>query len=280
MSAYVLGIDGGGTKTRAIILDQDGKVCGSGIAGPSNYDDLGVEAAYANVSAAVEHARGQASLEASPFDAVFLGMAGVVSEADHAVIRTMAERLNLSAQVGVDHDCRIGLAGGLSGRPGIVLIAGTGSSCYGRRADGQNWRSGGWGGLLADEGGAYWFGVQAMQAAVRAYDGRGPMTTLLPAVQAALKIDDLNDIMHRVYVQTMTRTDIATLAPLVTQAAHAKDTIALMLLERGAVELAACVTAVAAHLEMREAEVVLVGGMFEVGDLLPLHTLLDETHFS
>lgn len=114
MKRYVLGVDGGGTKTKAVIADEEGHVHGLGIGGPSNYDDVGMEKAKVGIAEA-------------------LWMAGVVSEKDRAVIHAIARELSLAADgnIDIDHDCRIALAGGLSGRPGIVLIAGTGSSCYG-----------------------------------------------------------------------------------------------------------------------------------------------------
>src|SRR6185436_17233044 len=137
----------------------------------------------------------------------------------------IAEDMHLAPaeQIGIDHDCRIALAGGLSGRPGIVLIAGTGSSCFGMNAAGEAWRSGGWGHLLADEGSGYWLGVKGLEAAVRAYDGRGAPTALLDQLQRHLGLPDMNDIMHRLYVTGMSRAELAALAPIVIAAAADGD---------------------------------------------------------
>jgi N-acetylglucosamine kinase-like BadF-type ATPase len=139
MSSLVLGIDGGGTKTLASICDTQGHVLGMGTAGPSNIDDVGLEIASQNIAQAVSAARAQAKLEPQIFDAAFLGLAGIVSEPDREVVRGIARKLELAtyAQTGVDHDCRIALAGGLAGRPGVVLIVGTGSSCFGVNAVGD-----------------------------------------------------------------------------------------------------------------------------------------------
>src|SRR6185436_18935145 len=121
MKRYVLGIDGGGTKTRAVIAEAEGHVLGSGVGGPSNYDDVGMERAKAGIAEAVRMARQQSGLPEARLASVFLGMAGVVSEQDRSVIHAIARELNLAddQNVDVDHDCRIALAGGLSGRPGI-----------------------------------------------------------------------------------------------------------------------------------------------------------------
>src|SRR6185295_10692025 len=119
---YVLGIDGGGTKTYATIISTSGQLLGAGVAGPSNYHDVGVEATKANIGKAIGIASKLAGLTAPKFEAAFIGLASVSSAKDRAVIQSIAQALNLPAdeRLGIDHDCRIALAGGLSGRPGIV----------------------------------------------------------------------------------------------------------------------------------------------------------------
>ncbi|NSW52156.1 MAG: ATPase [Anaerolineae bacterium] len=266
MARFVLGIDGGGTRTRAWILDETGRLCGSAHSGASNYDDIGIEAASREIGAAAAAARQQAGLPPRPLDAAFLGLGGVASAADRAILKQIALSLQLApeAMIGVDHDLRIALAGGLSGRPGIVQIAGTGSSCYGRNAAGESWRSGGWGPLIADEGSGYWLGIQAMKAATRGYDGRGRATPLVSAVLAHLGLAHMDEIMFRVYGQAMTRAEIAALAPLVIDAAQAGDETSLAILDEGAREMADCVLAVARRLGLEGGcELALTGGVFQ-----------------
>lgn len=259
-----LGIDGGGTRTRAVLVDENGRFQGCGLAGPSNYDDIGIAAAQNNIQTAVTAAFHQTNQPVQTCAAAFLGLAGIVSDDDRAIIRTIASNLALAPSefVGVDHDIRIALAGGLSGRPGIALIAGTGSACYGRNAKGQSWRAGGWGQLIGDEGSSYWLGVQAMRAAVFAFDGRGPQTELESVILNRLHLPDLNDIMHHLYNVGMSRSEIASLAPLVVATAEASDKVANSLLDQAAHDLATSVTAVATELDLREkSELVLIGGL-------------------
>lgn len=260
-----LGIDGGGTRTRAALLDADRRLLGEGEGGPSNIDDVGEAGARANIAAAVAAARARAGLPDTAFAAAFLGMAGVTSDDDRAVIRRIAHTLKLAptACIDVDHDCRIALAGGLSGRPGIVLITGTGSSCYGRTAAGAHWMTGGRGHLIADEGSGYWYGLNAIRAAVRHHDGRGPSTVLHDRVLTALGIDTIEAVMHRLYVVGVTRPEIAALAPLVIAAAEAGDGVAQRLFLEGARELAECVEAVAQRLGFASgpSELALTGGL-------------------
>ena len=271
MTRYVLGIDGGGTKTQAFIVDDSGRLCGTGLGGSSNYDDVGVDVTQSSIGQAVDAARQIARLPETPFAAAFLGMAGVVSPTDRGIIRDIAQKLNLALPetIGVDHDCRIALAGGLSGRPGIVQIVGTGSSTFGISSDGEGWRSGGWGQLISDEGSGYWLGVQAMKTAVSAFDGRIDNTSLLEKVQTHLKLPHINDIMHRIYITGLSRAEVAALAPLVIEAAQAGDDAALGLIEQGTQDLAECVFAVARHLNFTAGpcELAMVGGLFRAGDI-------------
>ncbi|HYE57073.1 MAG TPA: BadF/BadG/BcrA/BcrD ATPase family protein, partial [Rhodothermales bacterium] len=269
MTPYVLGIDGGGTKTLAAIVDTEGRLHGLGRGGPSNIDDVGVETARRHVATAVAQARLEGGLREENFGAVFLGMAGVVSEKDRTAILDLVAPLELAPQgcIGVDHDCRTALAGGLTGRPGLVLIVGTGSACYGRNAAGEDWRAGGWGHLISDEGGSYWLGVEALKAAVRVWDGRAPATLLTDAVASHLGLVAPDDLLHRLYVVGHSRAEIAALAPLVTDAACAGDAVAQRLIAEGAAELARCVEAVAVRLGLEEAELALVGGLLQAGEV-------------
>ncbi len=271
MTRYVLGVDGGGTKTHVAIVAEDGRLCGVGLAGPGNFDDVGIAGAQANIGQAVAMAQRAAGLNGISFEAVFLGIAGVISVKDRAVIQQMAQNLALTSpgQVEVDHDCRIALAGGLAGRPGIVLITGTGSSCYGMNAAGESWRAGGWGPLISDEGSSYWLGAQAIRAAVNAFDGRIEATLLMDKVLEHLGLTAMDQIMHRIYVPGLSRSEVASLAPLVIETAQAGDRVSLALLNQGTQDLAECVLAVARRLGLAEnsCELAVVGGLSQAGDI-------------
>lgn len=267
----VLGIDGGATKTHAIIMNAAGEIVGEGFGGVGNYTVIGAQGAQQSFGDAVAAARRAAGLDETPFDAAFLGLASVVSETDHRIIRNIAEALALAPpeRIGIDHDCRIALAGGLSGRPGIVQICGTGSSTFGMNAAGEGWRVGGWGRTISDEGSAYWMGVEAMRAAVRAYDGRDGETALLAEVLDFLAIPHIDYIYQPLYVQGMNKTEIARLAPRVIRVAQAGDAKARQIIERGMALVAECVEAAAQKLGMAGApvELALVGGIFNAGEI-------------
>ena len=279
-SDFILGVDGGGTSTRAAIVDRNGKLVGMAQAGPSNYDDIGAAAAQQNIDDAIQQARITVGLGQQPFASVYFGMAGVVTEYDRSAIRQIARNLHVADanKIGVDHDCRIALAGGLSGRPGIVLITGTGSSCYGRNADGEEWLSGGWGYLLADEGSGYWLGLQALRTATGVHDGTLPYSALYDVVRSRLNLNELRELMHRLYVQGMSRSEIATFAPLVTESAQQGDGASIRILEQAGNVLAACVFSVAKRLRLTDngCEILQIGGLVNAGDvyLQPLRSAI------
>ncbi len=260
----VLGIDGGGTHTRAALLDDAGRVLGIGNAGASNYQSVGIENARENIRAAVAGAYRTAGLAQRPAAAAFLGMAGVASPADRAAIEAIACQLDLAATLGIDHDIRTALVGGLAGEEGIALIAGTGSSCYGRKRDGQWWRSGGWGGLLDDGGSGYWLGLQGLVAITRAADARAEPTMLSVLLMRALGLEDINDILRVIEHKRHSRMEIAALAPLVLHAWNDGDRSATAIVERGADELGLMATAVAAQLGWKDRPhaIVTIGGLF------------------
>lgn len=266
MTSLYLGVDGGGTKTQCAICDEAGQVLGSGLAGASGIDSVGAQVATVSIAAAVTQARQQAGVGDQSFAGVFFGMAGVVSADDRAIIRAIAQELQLGPHVGVDHDIRISLAGGLSGRPGIALIAGTGSSCFGRNAQGERWQAGGWGHLISDEGSSYWLGWHAIRLAAGTADGRWHSTLLAP-VLAQLGIAHINDIHYRLYTTGIGKAEVAAFAPLVFQAAAGGDSQASQLIEQAAQELAQMVRAVAHHLgwATTPCEVTLTGGLWHAG---------------
>jgi glucosamine kinase len=266
----VLGIDGGGTSTRAVVATGNGTILGFGRAGSSNYDDVGVEATQENIRLAAEQAWLQSGQALRPADAVFLGMAGVVSDVDRAIIAKIAANLHLSAggSTGIDHDIRIALAGGLALKPGIVLIVGTGSSCYGRTAEGTSCRVGGWGYLLDDGGSSYYLGLEAVRAVVRSVDGRLGPTSLVGQIMSALGVQDMQEIMHRLYHPQMPRTEIAGLAHLVLEAAQQGDTLAQKIVQDGQDELALMVEVAARRLQFQPEDlfVTVTGGLAHSGE--------------
>lgn len=257
----VLGLDAGGTKTRAVICDETGQVLADVTAGAGNMDGVGQAVAQRSLREAVEAARTAAGN--LTIDAAFAGLAGVVTEQDREQATAMLAPALPGARLMIDHDCRVALAGGLSGRPGIVLIAGTGASCFGRNADGRAWLASGWGATFGDEGSGYWIAVEGVRAALRCHDGRGAKTSLGAVLWPALGISHPNDVLRYARSGAWKRPQIAALAPLVIEAASHGDQVAWSIVNQAADELSRAVDAVRRAVGLTGSfETVLAGGLW------------------
>ena len=237
--AYYLGVDGGGTKTLAVIVDAAGVERGRGLAGCANVKVTGLDAALNEVDAAIQAASAAAGCRA-PFAAAWLGLSGVDAPPDQALL--LPHLGALAKVVRLTNDAAL-LLGALSDGVGVALIAGTGSIALGRNAAGMQARAGGWGHLVGDEGSGYDMGRRALQAALRAADGRGPSTQLLDDILAAWALDDAAEIIGRVYPPG-DKAEIARLSRLVFAATKAGDRVADRIVRRGAAELAQAALAV------------------------------------
>lgn len=268
MQDFVLGVDGGGSTTRVALVSFDGQLLAEGSAGSGNLHDVGEEVLGNHLDRARRAAFGSLGLEPRPASAAFFGMASVVTPEDRARVARLASAFAPGESIHVDHDLRISLAGGLAGRPGIAVIAGTGSSCYGRNAEGNTWMAGGWGSLLDDRGSAFDLGRGALAACVREVDGRGPRTRLRERIREHLELSNWRELLSKVDEGELSRSGIAALAPLVTEAALDGDEVARGLIEAGVEELALAVQAVASKLDMSDPEVSPTGGLAAAG---PVH---------
>jgi N-acetylglucosamine kinase-like BadF-type ATPase len=197
-----------------------------------------------------------------------MGTGSVLGDADALVNREMLLALRAAREgaLQVDNDAWNAHAGGLLGRPGILLIAGTGSACLGRDDRGETWRAGGWGHLLDDRGSAFALGSAAMVAATRDADGRDVPTALTAVVRERLGLTDLREIFRRVHHDGLTRAEVAALAPEVVRLAGAGDAVAARLVEQGAQGLVEMVATVARRLAMTAPELALTGGLIERAD--------------
>ncbi len=260
---WFLGLDGGGTQTRVLVCDATGTQAGSGAAGGTNPHHTRAEGIARSFTAAIRAACAPLHLEPGEITAGFLGVAGVTDDAARAQVERLARAAGLAhARLGVDHDIRIALAGGLEGRPGVALVVGTGSSCYGRDAAGRTWQTGGWEALIGDEGSGYFLGREALRLAVRMADGRTVATALRARVFGWLGIQDVATILRRLGQPAITKPEVARLAPLVVELAEGGDSAARAILEEGARALAELV--VANHRSLPTGtgpEVVVTGGL-------------------
>lgn len=265
-SPLILGIDGGGTKTVAWLAplhdDGSGEILGRGQAGPGNPRAAGFETAQSNIAAAINAAFINAKLPPSPVSAACFGLAGAGRQIEQDRITAWAKSRGIAQAIRVVGDAEPILAAASEDNTGIALICGTGSLAWGRNAAGQTARSGGWGYLLGDEGSAYAIALAGLRAAVRAADGRGMETDLLPAFMQQLSADSPQDLVSQVYAPEMTRERLAGLASIVFDV-RSTDKVAEQIVAAAAADLAEMVATVAKQLRLppRGYTVALAGGV-------------------
>jgi N-acetylglucosamine kinase-like BadF-type ATPase len=181
----------------------------------------------------VKQAMNRAGLQDIRFRAACMGMSGGPEDKIDLLHKAVS-----AEHIIATHDARIALAGAMSGGPGVIVIAGTGSIAYGENEQGESARAGGWGYIFGDEGGGFDIVRQALRAILREHEGWGPRTALTPALLEATETTDANAALHRLYTPDWPRSRTASLAPLVSRIAEEGDPIALGVLHQSASSLA------------------------------------------
>jgi N-acetylglucosamine kinase-like BadF-type ATPase len=268
--SVVVGVDGGGSKTHAVVVDAEGRVMGEGTAGPSNPLRVGIGRAAAAVREAIDKACEAGNIRGEDVLATQVGLAGARRTELRERVREALSNLGI-ADVEVVGDADIALYGATEGQPGVVVIAGTGSVCCGVNARGKRNCAGGWGPVAGDEGGGAWISRRALRAIAHASDGRGPKTSLMAAACAYFHVTSPEDLSTAIYAPTMTNERLAGFGKHVIEAARAKDQVAREIISEAGSELGLMVTAVIRNLKLERErfQVAYVGGVFAAaGDLM------------
>jgi N-acetylglucosamine kinase-like BadF-type ATPase len=240
----VLGIDGGGTRTRASIVDG-GQVLAFAENGSIKRLRVGAEVAEANLRVLLKDVFAQAGLPG-----VKAASAGVASAAMPGVkewITAVFDDFGVERSEVVGDEV-IALDGAFKGGPGILQIAGTGSNCIGRAPDGGRESAGGWSSRLGDEGSGYWIGLHAVRRALNALDREEP-TRILEVVGGIWGTKTIEELVN--VGDSTPGPDFAALAPAISQLAEEGDAVALGVLKQAADDLVASVLLVRAKLRRK-----------------------------
>ncbi len=268
MTPVWVGVDGGGTRSRAVALDDRGDVAGRAAGGPGRVDAADPEAVVPEL---VQVARAAAPPDSEIAGACFaLAGAGRGPERERVAAALRAASVAPIVQVVGDVDAALHDAFGRG--PGILLVAGTGSIAVGRSRDGRRVRAGGWGMRAGDEGSGWWIGVEAVRSVLRAHDGRDGPTALIAPVLAHARVNSPEGLVA--WIETAAKGEVAGLAPAVLAAAEPGDVVvdrsahadaaAAAILDRAADALVELVAAVRRRLPAEDpatASVALTGGL-------------------
>lgn len=265
-----LGVDGGGTKTHAVLFNEDGQAIGEGFSGASNPLRVGVETALTNIFQATDAACDAANKSRGDIVSATCGLAGVRrGDLRQRLRERIADTLGTKS-VEVITDADIALFGTSLGKAGVVVIAGTGSVCLGRNEKGETAIAGGWGPIAGDEGGGISIARRGLQAIAKALDGRGEPTELSEAGKNYFRASSAENLLIAIYAPQMDNKRIAGFAKLVAETARAGDKIAAKILCEAGAELGSAVNAVVEklHLQKKKFPIGSVGSIFRAGNLI------------
>ena len=267
---FFLGVDGGGTKTRFILVNGDGKLAAAHEGPTSDHLQVGIDGVRDVLAGGVAALYREAGMDGSPIAYAFFGLPAYGEDsAAQVLLDGLPEPLLGHRRYRCGNDMICAWAGSLGGEDGINIVAGTGSIGYGERK-GRSARAGGWGETFGDEGSAYWIAAQGLNIFTRMSDGRLPKGPLHASLRRHLGLEADLDLCAKL-ADTSSRRAIAAMAELVARAARDGDIEAIRVFDDAARELAAIIEAVRQALEFEPGERVPIsysGGVFNAGELI------------
>ncbi|MFL0251857.1 BadF/BadG/BcrA/BcrD ATPase family protein [Clostridium neuense] len=256
---YVIGIDGGGTKSHMKIADLNGNIIAEAVKGPSNINSASEEDVKKVFKDLICEGIKVIGLQLNECSAICIGTAGADRAEDKVIIESMIRgAVGYKGKLIVVNDAEVALTGGIGKREGIIVISGTGSICYGRTEEGKSCRSGGWGHIIGDEGSGYDIGISAIKAALKSYDGRGEKTILENSILEYLDLKCHEDLINYIYRSGAGKKEIASITRVVNAAGEKGDAVSKRILEAAANELFLSVKAVVDKLDLGDRNIYLV----------------------
>ena len=244
-------MEGGGTKTGWILVERSGdelNILDQGTLPSSNFR-----------LATPDRLRGIFSELPKQIDRAGVFLAGCGTAEDRHSLSNLCAEIWPSAKILIGSDRESGLAAALGHGDGIVVNAGSGSSVTGRRGD-RIENAGGWGHILGDTGGGYFISIGALRLILREYDLHRGEVQLTAKILQARSLNNLDELVR--WAQTADKMEIATLAPVVFEAAASGDARVMEIIEEGALVLCEYTEAVASRLHLLAPKVMLLGGLF------------------
>jgi len=264
---YVIGVDGGGTKTISALADLNLKILKIAKTGPSNLRNVGIEEAVLNISKAI--LKVIKGIKEKNILSIFIALAAVEEEFKSEKEKIKREIFKnpkiskaLRGDIEIVSDQIAAFRAGTDEKDGLVLIAGTGSVCHGRRGK-KEVKTGGWG-WANDEGSGFWAGQKGYQAIFKDLDGRGPKTKITKLVFKEWKLKNKEDLMKKIYGKDSIR-NISLISKTVDKASQMGDKVARKILEEAGEELSILAISVIKRLNFHNKKfpLVLIGAMFK-----------------
>lgn len=262
---YIIGVDGGGTKSRFSFVDFKGNEFEKIIGESTNLSSNSFETVLYNIGSAISvFLMKHPEKNIDSCAAVCIGSAGVDLPSNVVAMETILKEIGFTCPITVVNDSELVLWAEVQDAPGVALISGTGSIAFGKNKAGETARVGGHGHLLGDEGSGYWIGIEAIKSALKHHDGLGKETVLTELLLKKQNIKNIIEILDFVYHSNANKSDIAGLSVLVFEAAKANDEVAMNIIATAAMDLANMSLALIKKLEKgntnTEYRIILSGG--------------------
>ena len=266
---YIIGIDGGGTKTQCAIADINGEIIYECTGGASNFISIGTEKVSQTILNLIDDCRKELNINFSDIQIVVLGTTGAGRRVDAERMEKAFNDYAANKNITFDHfhvesDARIALEGAFSGKPGCILISGTGSIIFAKSPDGKIHRAGGFGKLIGDEGSGFAIGRKGLAAASKQLDERGVHTQIAKLIREKFSIDSPEKLITEVYRNNL---DIASAAPLVLDAAEQGDSAALKIIDEESDELLLHISAMVKNFKTGEINIAFIGSLISTENI-------------
>ena len=264
---YVIGVDGGGSKTIAALASLDGKILYMAKSGPSSFTKVGIKETVANITKAIEKILKKN--KKGKILSTFLALAAIEENKEmrmitikNLLLQTRISRI-FKGKVTIGSDQIGGFRTGTNKKDGMVLISGTGCAVHGWRKEKEAHASG-WG-WLNDEGSAFWVGQRAYQRVFKDLDGRASKTLMTSLFFKKFKAKSAGNLKRKIYLKNNLIKNVSSLAILVDEAARKEDKAAKNLLIEAGKELSLAANLAVKKLNFQQVEfpLVLVGSMFK-----------------
>ena len=247
---YLIGIDGGGTNSRLLASGLNGEVLGYCVGKSTNVESNSVECVMANLKEIVEQFWAESGCSLQDCQGVCLGTAGVDTEKSLLEVNEIVKQLHFPCRTLVVNDAEVALAAETKGKPGALLISGTGSIGYAINQTGETCRVGGYGYLLGDEGSAYWVSRKAIQYILHAFDQTGRKPEMFARICNVLGIHEIDQLVDFVYQSN--KDEVAKLALSVVQAFEDGDPMAERIMRIAETNLSTMAISLGRRLKMKD----------------------------
>ncbi len=260
---YIFGIDAGGTKTKCVITDINGKVLSEYTGSASNLLLNAGKETFPTILWMLKKSKNDLKIRYEDIRIIVIGAAGAGIKSNalrfEARLTSFLKSNNIELQkIHFESDARIALEGAFAGKHGCIVIAGTGSIILGKDTSGNLFRAGGFGRIIGDEGGGYSIGRKALNAVAKDMDGGSRKTQITGLIKEKLSIHSPEEMINKIYKHKL---DIASIAPLVIKAAENGDKTAFAILNKESDELLSLIRLMRNKTGQPILKVSLIGGL-------------------